>query len=131
MLVRFKKRVLSHACSTSPNSREIFPSSPIAWVMPRTVFDIPALKARQGDLEQRASQPGFWDDQLQAQKQMRQLDEVKAQLDQMQRWQGNVGDAEATLELYELEPDQDLLAEADTGLKTLRADLDRWELERS
>ena len=98
--------------------------------MPRTVFDLPALKARQGDLEQRASQPGFWDDQQQAQKQMRQLDELKAQLDQMQRWQLKVGDAEATLELYELEPDQELLAEADTGLKTLRADLDRWELER-
>ena len=46
--------------------------------MPRTVFDVPALKARQQDLEQRASQPGFWDDQQQAQKQMRQLDEVKA-----------------------------------------------------
>jgi peptide chain release factor 2 len=98
--------------------------------MPRTVFDVPALKARQRDLEQRASQPGFWDDQQQAQKQMRQLDEVKAQLDQLQRWQGKVGDAEATLELYDLEPDQELLAEADTGLRSLRADLDRWELER-
>ena len=98
--------------------------------MPRTVFDVPALKARQGDLEQRASQPGFWDDQQEAQKQMRQLDEVKAQLDQLRRWQGKVGDAEATLELYDLEPDQELLAEADTGLRSLRADLDRWELER-
>ena len=48
--------------------------------MPRTVFDVPALKARQQDLEQLASQPDFWDDQKQAQAKMRQLDEVKAQI---------------------------------------------------
>mgnify|MGYP000002759341 CR=1 FL=1 len=51
--------------------------------MPRTVFDVPALKARQQDLEQLASQPDFWDDQKQAQAKMRQLDEVKAQLEQL------------------------------------------------
>ena len=61
---------------------------------------------------------------------MRQLDDVKAQLDQLQRWRGTVGDAEATLELYELEPDLDLLEEANSGLISLRAELDRWELER-
>ena len=51
--------------------------------MPRTVFDVPALNARQQDLEQLASQPDFWDDQKQAQAKMRQLDEVKAQLEQL------------------------------------------------
>ncbi len=61
---------------------------------------------------------------------MRQLDEVKAQLEQLHRWRGLVADAEATLELYELEPDADLLAEANQGLLGLRAELDRWELER-
>jgi peptide chain release factor 2 len=61
---------------------------------------------------------------------MRQLDEVKAQLEQLSRWRSLVGDAEATLELHELEPDADLLQEAHRGLQTLRTDLDRWELER-
>ena len=98
--------------------------------MPRTVFDVPALNARRQDLEQMASQPGFWDDQQQAQKLMRQLDEVKAQLAQLQRWRAAVADAEATLELHELEPDGDLLEEANGGLQKLKADLDRWELER-
>jgi len=51
--------------------------------MPRTVFDVPALKARQQDLEQLAAQPDFWDDQQSAQEQMRRLDEVKAQLQQL------------------------------------------------
>ena len=58
--------------------------------MPRTVFDVPALKARQQDLEQLAAQPDFWDDQQAAQKQMRRLDEVKAQLQQLADWGFNV-----------------------------------------
>ena len=98
--------------------------------MPRTVFDVPALNARQQDLEQLAAQPDFWNDQQNAQKQMRRLDEVKAQLLQLTTWQGAVSDAQATLELYDLEPDDDMLAEAQGGLDQLRRDLDRWELER-
>ncbi|WP_143592890.1 peptide chain release factor 2 [Synechococcus sp. 8F6] len=93
-------------------------------------LDVPALKARQQHLEQLASQPDFWDDQKQAQAKMRQLDEVKAQLEQLGQWQAAVADGEATLELYGLEPDDDLLAESNTALQKLRADLDRWELER-
>ncbi|WP_115121258.1 peptide chain release factor 2 [Synechococcus sp. UW105] len=93
-------------------------------------LDVPALKARQQDLEQLAAQPGFWDDQQNAQKQMRRLDEVKAQLEKLLQWRRAVDDAEATLELYELEPDDDMLAEAQTGLTKLRSELDRWELER-
>jgi peptide chain release factor 2 len=98
--------------------------------MPRTVFDVPALKARQRDLEQLASQPDFWDDQATAQKKMRQLDDVKAQLEQLSAWRATVNDGQATLELYDLEPDEELLAESNTSLRSLRADLDRWELER-
>ncbi|MCT0200996.1 peptide chain release factor 2 [Synechococcus sp. CS-602] len=93
-------------------------------------LDVPALNARQQDLEQLASQPDFWDDQQQAQKQMRQLDEVKAQLEQLKQWRTSVDDGRATLELYDLEPDEELLAEANGGLQTLKAELDRWELER-
>ncbi|AII44666.1 peptide chain release factor 2 [Synechococcus sp. KORDI-100] len=98
--------------------------------MPRTVFDVPALKARQQDLEQLAAQPDFWDNQQNAQKQMRRLDEVKAQLQQLAQWQGSIDDAQATLELYELEADEEMLGEAQQGLTQLRQGLDRWELER-
>jgi len=98
--------------------------------MPRTAFDAPALTARQQDLEQLASQPDFWNDQQAAQKQLRQLDEVKDQLAQLQQWRSAVDDAEASLELAELEPDADLLSEGQQGLSQLRRDLDRWELER-
>ena len=98
--------------------------------MPRTVFDVPALNARQRDLEQLASQPDFWDDQQEAQQKMRQLDDVKAQLEQLESWRAAIVDGQATLELYDLEPDEELLAESNTALQGLKADLDRWELER-
>ena len=58
--------------------------------MPRTVFDVPALNARQQDLEQLAAQPEFWNDQQNAQTQMRRLDEVKAQLQQLVDWRGAI-----------------------------------------
>ena len=54
----------------------------------------------------------------------------RAQLSQLAGWRGAVDDAQATLELYELEPDEDLLQEAQNGLNQLRQGLDRWELER-
>jgi peptide chain release factor 2 len=98
--------------------------------MPRTVFDVPALNARQQDLEQLAAQPDFWDDQQNARKQMRQLDDVKAQLEQLRLWRAAIDDGRATLELYDLEPDGGLLEESYGELQSLKQALDRWELER-
>ena len=98
--------------------------------MLRTVFDVPALNAYQKHLEQLAAQPGFWDDHQSAQKQMRYLDEVKAQLEQLTSWTRTVEDALATLELCELETDDEMLSEAGFGLTRLRQELDRWEMER-
>ena len=98
--------------------------------MPRTVFDVPALQARQNDLEQLAAQPDFWTDPHHARKHMRQLDDVKAQLEALQRWAATLADAQAALELHQLEADEPLLEEARNGLVTLQDALDRWELER-
>ncbi|NBP32330.1 MAG: peptide chain release factor 2 [Synechococcaceae bacterium WBA_2_066] len=93
-------------------------------------LDVAGLKARQRDLEQLAAQADFWNDQQNARKQMRQLDDVKAQLQQLQQWRNCCNDAAATLELYDLEPDAAMLEEANAGLQSLKQALDRWELER-
>ena len=61
---------------------------------------------------------------------MRQLDDVKAQLQQLQQWRNCINDAAATLELYDLEPDAAMLEDANAGLQSLKQALDRWELER-
>ncbi len=98
--------------------------------MLRTVFDVASLNARKIDLENLSAQPDFWNDQLNAQKQMRLLDDVKAQLEQLSRWHGLVEDAKATIELLEIGPDEEMLGEAQSALIKLKTDLDKWELER-
>ena len=88
------------------------------------------MLARKNDLEQVASQPEFWSQPKKAQKQMRQLDEVKAELEKLVVWRGAIEDANLSLELYELDPDEEVLAEAHRGLEKLKQELDRWEIER-
>ncbi|MBW3048685.1 peptide chain release factor 2 [Prochlorococcus marinus XMU1403] len=93
-------------------------------------LDEPALLARKRDLEQVASQPEFWNDPQNAQKQMRQLDDVKAELEKLITWRGAIEDANLSLELYELDPDEEILSEAHNGLEKLKQELERWETER-
>ncbi len=77
-----------------------------------------------------ASQPDFWTEQDIAQKKMQELDEVKDQLNDLSKWNSTIEDANATIDLYELEPDLEMLAEAQEGLNRLKDELGRWELVR-
>tara|TARA_Y100001968_G_scaffold284309_1_gene283581 strand:- start:107 stop:1066 length:960 start_codon:yes stop_codon:yes gene_type:complete len=61
---------------------------------------------------------------------MKKLDEIKHQLDQLTKWTAFLSDAKASIEIYEVEPDLEMLQEADFSLSAVRVDLDRWELER-
>ena len=101
-----------------------------AWVKPRTIFDVPALKAKIQDLEQIAAQPEFWDDQNQAQKTLQELNDLKAHLDRYYQWHANLEDTRAVVELLELETDEALLQEAESTITKLNRDLDQWELQQ-
>ena len=61
---------------------------------------------------------------------MRNLDDVKEQLNLFHKWQSLISDANASLELFELEPEEDLIKESQLGLDQLKENLDRWELQR-
>ncbi len=61
---------------------------------------------------------------------MRQLDEVKAELNKLSAWKGAIEDANISLELYEIEPDEEMLLEAQQGLDQLMIELEKWEMER-
>ena len=61
---------------------------------------------------------------------MRNLDDVKEQLDLLGKWQSLISDANASLDLFDLDPDEDLIKESQIGLDTLKENLDRWELQR-
>ena len=98
--------------------------------MLRIVFDIPRLEAKRKELEQIAAQPQFWSNQEEAKKHMLSLDDVRDQLQLLEKWRMFISDAEASLELYSLEPEEDLIGESYLGLKTLRENLDKWEFQR-
>jgi peptide chain release factor 2 len=101
-----------------------------AWVKPRNIFDLPALNAKINDLEQLAAQPDFWEEQTQAQQVLQELNDLKSHVTQLQGWQGTLADAEAVVELLQLETDTSLLAEAQTNLHQLHQQLDQWELQQ-
>jgi len=98
--------------------------------MLRIVFDVPRLKAKRRELEQISAQPEFWENQEEAKKQMLILDDVKAQLELLDKWKNLISDANASLELYSLEPEEEMILESQQGLKKLRENLDKWEFER-
>ena len=81
-------------------------------------------------MEQRAAQPGFWDDRNTAQKVLQELNDLKSNLEQYQHWQSTLEDTKAIAELLELESDEALATEAETNLEHLEKELELWELQR-
>lgn len=61
---------------------------------------------------------------------MQDLNDSKAQLEQLKQWQGSLEDATAVLELLEEDSDEALLSEAHSGLSTMSHELDQWELQQ-
>ena len=98
--------------------------------MLRIAFDVPRLEAKKKELEQIAAQPEFWVNQEEAKKHMLNLDDVRDQLQLLERWKMFISDAEASLELYSLDPEEEMIVESHLGLVTLRENLDRWEFQR-
>ena len=86
--------------------------------MLRIVFDVPSLEAKRKELEQIAAQPEFWENQAEAKKHMLNLDDVRDQLQLLERWKMFISDAEASLELYSLEPEEEMIVESHQGLVT-------------
>jgi len=98
--------------------------------MLRTVFDIPRLESKKKDLEHLVSMPDFWENQDNAKELMRDLDDVKDQLNLVNKWKIYIKDANASLELYDIEPEEELIQESFLGLQSLRDNLDNWEFQR-
>lgn len=98
--------------------------------MLRTIFDVPAIAAKIGDLEQTAAQSEFWENSDQAQKTMRELDALKSYLEKFERWQKSIENLDAIAELLALEDDPALANEAKQNLTQMLQEMDRWDLEQ-
>ncbi len=98
--------------------------------MLRSIFDVDATTAKIQDLEQQAAQPELWDNQERAQQILQELNDHKAQLEQLTTWRSQLEDAEAILELLEEEADETLFSEAQATLTEMARALDLWELQQ-
>ena len=98
--------------------------------MLRIVFDVPKLEAKRKELEQISAQPEFWENKEEARKLMLNLDDVRDQLQLLDKWKMFISDAEASLELYALDPEEEMIKESNLGLQTLKENLDKWEFQR-
>lgn len=61
---------------------------------------------------------------------MQELSDLKAHVQQFRQWRSRLEDAQAILELLELEADASLLEEAQASLSHLSRELDQWELQQ-
>lgn len=89
-----------------------------------------ALEAKIQDLENLAAQPELWDDQAKAQQILQDLNDSKAQLEQLHGWKTNLEEVETILELLEEDSDEMLFGEAQSVLDQMGQALEQWELQQ-
>jgi peptide chain release factor 2 len=94
------------------------------------VLDVDGLRTRIEKLEHEASDPQLWDDQARAQRVTSELSHAQGELRRVEELRGRLDDLPV---LYELAAEEgegaaDALAEADTELKALRADIEATEV---
>ena len=68
-------------------------------------FDISGKEKRVEELERKLEEPGFWDDAEHSQKIMKELKELKDQLDTMKHLQGTWEDIQVLIEMAHEEND--------------------------
>lgn len=92
-------------------------------------FDWDEAQKRLHTLEIDAQNPTLWDDPQQAQKIMRERDQLSQSLEQVQNIEQNLKDTLELLELGEMEEEQDLLNGAEKDIELLHQKVQRLRLE--
>ncbi len=80
-------------------------------------------------LENRAAEPGFWDDMENSQKILQRTANLKAKVEKYEKLEARYEDAMALIELGDEAEDESLIEEAQQELDGIRADIDRQRLE--
>ena len=92
------------------------------------IFDAPAKSERIAELDYRSAQPGFWDDQSQAQELLKERNQLKASLDELGVVTQFLDDAEVMVELSEEEAEA--LLEAGESIESAEKALEKLEFRR-
>ncbi|MEM7675520.1 MAG: peptide chain release factor 2 [Myxococcota bacterium] len=96
----------------------------------RSIFDVPARQARISELEALSAEPGFWDDQVKAQKFNKERSTIERMLNEFGRHEKAVEEAEVLLELALEEGDDSVEDELKEMLEQARSGLSKLELRR-
>ncbi|HZP25524.1 MAG TPA: PCRF domain-containing protein, partial [Dehalococcoidia bacterium] len=91
-------------------------------------FDVPTLEREISRLESVSSQPEFWNDTQDAQRVMRRLADVRADVDAWRSLEARVRDLSDLLDMAEAEGDDSILSEIAADVAALTAELDEREL---
>jgi peptide chain release factor 2 len=83
------------------------------------IFDLAQKKERIDELSQIAADPDFWNDAAAAQKTLQELTNFKNQVEKIETLERQENDLSGLLELAVLENEDDLLAEIETGIRSL------------
>ncbi|HEY3164037.1 MAG TPA: peptide chain release factor 2, partial [Candidatus Limnocylindrales bacterium] len=106
-------------------TRPRFATWPSGFGRPRGIFDLDAKEARVAQLEALTSEPGFWDDQRDAQKVLREANGLRTEVELWRGFERRAEDLLTTLELVEETGDSELTAELDREVGALEADFAR------
>ena len=87
------------------------------------------MKSEIQQLENRASEPGFWDDMDNSQKILQRTANLKAKVEKYEKLEARYEDAMALIELGDEAEDESLIEEAQEEIDGIRKDIDRQRLE--
>lgn len=92
-------------------------------------FDTPAIREQIASLENKSTQPGFWDNADAAQQTMQALNDLKDGVETIQGWSGICDDQQVLLDMAQDEGDESVLPELASELDKLEREMDAWELQ--
>ncbi len=87
------------------------------------------MKSEIQQLENRAAEPGFWDDMDTSQKILQRTANLKAKVEKYEKLEAKYEDALALIELGDEAEDESLIDEAKDEIDGIRAEIDRQRLE--
>lgn len=102
---------------------------PNVWRISGGLFDLDQMKKELEALEAEMSQPNFWDDQEKAQQTIGKMKSIKDTVEAISSLEESLEEQKVLLELLQEEEDPSLQSELITSLRTLKKELDSFELQ--